>query len=70
MTPSPFRQRIQDLYEMSCYQNAEGFMWLLRVIDEVEPSQWSTEVAARGGPVKSRIDALIRKYRILDAVDR
>ena len=65
MLPSRHRVRLQELYAMSSYHDAETLLWLLRVCDEKHPSEWPEEVARLGGPVKGRVQALMKKLDVL-----
>lgn len=65
--PSRHRQRLQALYEMSCYHDAEILLWLLKVCEEVPPADWPDEVQRKGGPGKGRVAALMKRLEVLRA---
>ena len=63
--PSSHRARLQALYEMSCYHDAEILLWLRKLCDEAQSGEWSEEVLRPRGSGKGRVQALMKRLEVL-----
>lgn len=61
MTRLERKHHLQELYRMSTGKTAEDLLWMLKVVDTHDLSQWPDAIARMGGPNRGRIQDTLKR---------